>query len=229
MKVFSVSSQPLSYHRANKLRLSAERLGLDVTVNAYPDFDWEGHVGHGAIIDWLELRADEEIILLTDLWDTFFTADANEITAKFEAMKTPILFSAEWCREGDFSYGPWTPGDTHWNAINGGALIGYCGALRSLFQDPQFWNREGAWNIQAAYRLWWVDHPAHATLDRRCEIFQSLYGRVCCLQLDRRRVYNRDTKTHPCHLHGHGGCYAELDRWWDRLNPAPTPQPWEAV
>lgn len=222
----SWSSRPFADSKCDLVRESCRRFGIPMEVSTIGNFDWQGRNSCRAMADWLAGIDQSEIVFLSDLWDTFFSGRADEIERKFLDYGKDILFSAEAPPlNDDGSWGPILLGPTRWNAINGGGLMGRAGALRAMFNDPTFWRPE-AHNNQVAYRYWHADHLEISTLDYYCRVWQCIYdhgGRERSiddvLAIRDGRIYNSETDSFPCQVHGHGGQHRRLRLWGSMIFP----------
>jgi len=169
----------------------------------------------------------DTIVLLTDAWDTFFCCGLDEIREKFLAFQRDIVFSMETnlFPVEVTRFGPIPPSPTSWRFINGGQIIGRAGALYNLFTRPDFWRRGECWCNQEAYNRWWILHPdaTDFALDFHCQIFCAIWGggqnaiRVRHHK-DVRRLYNTETDSYPCSIHGNGAHAIEASNFWRLMN-----------
>lgn len=227
----SWSSRPFTDPKCNIVRESCRRFNIPMEVSVVDNFDWEGRNGCQAMTTWLAGIDPKEIVFFSDLWDVFFCGPASDIERAFLDYGKPVLFSAESPPiNDDGSWGPIAPGPTRWHAINGGGMMGYAGYLLAMLNDPTFW-RPAAHNNQVAYRYWHADNPDISTLDYYCRVWQCIYehggrGRSIddALAIRDRRLYNSETDSYPCQMHGHGRQYRRLKLWWFQI-PIPATAP----
>ena len=109
---------------------------------------------------------------------------------------------------------------TRWRYTNGGGLLGHAVVIRQFYQDvwidtdpPEPCERSN----QHATNLHVIRCPEDfdGKLDHYCEVFQTLaYEGWKSLEVRDGRVYNRETDSYPCIVHGQGG-HAEIAmRFW---------------
>ena len=95
MKVISVSSKTFDCDECRLLRASCQRFNVSVDVFTCENFDWEGRAALNVLRLQLALMPHDEIVLLTDLWDTFVCCGLDEIERKYLAFDSPIVFGCE--------------------------------------------------------------------------------------------------------------------------------------
>jgi hypothetical protein len=197
------------------------------------NFNHDGNDTWWRLLKVLEHQATDEIVLVTDAWDVFFTTGLEQIEQAFLEFNSPIVFAMETNlfppEVAGFGTLPEAP--TRWRYINGGQIIGRAGVLLDLFNEPDFWPKPLCWCNQSAYNRWWINHPDSKdfALDFYCRLFCNLYDNhkmerpvldaieVHCTT-EGKRLYNNETKTHPCSFHGNGGWAPAAAKLWRMIS-----------
>ncbi|MCK9570794.1 hypothetical protein M0R72_17725 [Candidatus Pacearchaeota archaeon] len=210
-----------------KYGIQGENFTLGCTFNHNGDDTW------WRLLKALEAHPSNEVVLVSDAWDVFFTTGLEAIERTFLSFDAPIVFAME---TNLFPpeiprFGPLPEAPTRWRYINGGQIIGRAGALLNLFNTPDFWPRELCWCNQEAYNRWWILHPDSKdfALDFHCKLFCNLYDNH---KMDRpvldaievrelygvKHLYNNETETYPCSFHGNGGWGPTAAKLWRMIS-----------
>lgn len=165
-----------------------------------------------------------ELVLLTDAWDVCFLAGIDEIEQKFDSFGAQVVFGMEankWPPTQLDMVGKFPEAPTRFRYINGGVLLGYANSILDLYHK--------CWRHNSDNNQYWLNRNlilnpelAHSC-DYHCEIFQCLYPSpgetmpIDLLEIRETRLYNNETHSLPCLLHGNGG-YAEVAmKLWEKM------------
>ncbi len=218
----------------NLLRLSCaiNKLHLDVLVpNKATQFN--NRTKDELLLDYISDEEENEIILFTDGSDVVLAATEDEIISKFERFESDLVFSAEmFCwPDNDLAHLYEQKADTPYNFLNSGGFIGKAGVIKQFLNDNDYEIERFPWSNQYSWTKRYLKNTQLIKLDNYCSIFCALnplsgesellnknYAEAFKLknkwfsdniQINHERMYNKITKTHPCHLHFNGSakCY----------------------
>lgn len=141
------------------------------------------------------LRNDEEIILVSDIYDVIMMKTTFNILNIFNEMNIPILFSAEKICWPDTSLKNKHPTTKSiYKYLNSGGFIGHVKYLKEIFINNSFDNI----NDDQLYFQQVFFKNKNITLDYECKIFQSFDKDVLYKTLN------------SCHFHGNGDSSIKL-------------------
>ena len=149
----------------------------------------------------INIRCDEEIILVTDTYDVVFCNNPVNILKKFNEHETEILFSAETeCWPDNQLKTKYPSSNSKYKYLNSGGFIGKVKHVKKMLlknlkdeeDDQLYYTKEFLFNKDLKIKL-----------DYDCTIFQTTDYND--LSIDFKFIYNKTTNTHPCHFHGNGG------------------------
>lgn len=133
------------------------------------------------LMKYLDSLDNEETILVTDAYDTFFLSEENEIIEKFKKFNRDIVFSAEMnCWPISEFSNRYPKSESRFKYLNGGAFIAKKGALMDCISsyyknaldrvDSDF--PDYKWSNQIIWTLIYLTSDC-IDLDNNCEIFYS--------------------------------------------------------
>ena len=232
VRALTLATEPRGYYPL--LLRSARAFGYELTTLCWGE-EWPGMAGKMILFrEELAGYDPDLLVMLVDAYDVVFAAPARETEQIFEEMRLPYLLSGQ-------RYFPSTPSMRHLSdEVMGiehpgdfrrmveeapygrpcmGALMGRSGALFEVFSRLVAIEDElDTGNDQILMNLFLERHPEAAHVDRRCQIFQSLWRtrghlptkgafhpsdpRSDVSVLPSGRVENRLTGTHPQVIHG---------------------------
>ncbi|HUX14867.1 MAG TPA: hypothetical protein VMW52_00245 [Phycisphaerae bacterium] len=233
MRFITLSNRPMDddadssiRRQPRMLRESAAAFGVPLE-NICPlgaAHDWTGGARRAMVLDYLAGVDDEEPVLLTDAWDSFFAGTPEEMEAAFRGLGAAVAIQTEcnlWPVEtAHLMRHP--PAPTRFQYACGGGWCGFAGALRAMFTAADFWPPWACCD-QAAFDDWLCRHDT-ARLDYHCRLFQCMYddgtsgpplGGV--FRVEGGRMRNIETDSFPLVWHGGGGFAVEAARLWEKL------------
>lgn len=178
MKVVTILSNPDAEGFTQFLKPSCDYYNLDLIV-LQTEAKYTGHrLKDALLLKFLPKISKNEIILFTDGHDTAFMAGEDEILQKFEAFKSPLVFSAEvncWpTAELEKSY-PTSP--YHFKYLNSGGFIGKAGFIIELYKKNPLFSRglgtEFQWSNQYFWHHVYLKNRDTIKLDHTCELFYN--------------------------------------------------------
>ena len=196
--------------KADKLFTSARKQGLKID-NLGKGVKWEGGTmkgqggGHkiNLVKEFIQDKADHDIILFLDGYDTFLTDHIDEIILRYIEYSKKLIFSSErfcWPDEGLASDLRAKNADQNYpyQYLNSGMYIGRVDELKKLFDAPIENHEDDQLYVQKQY------------LKGECDIVCDLEGYMFCThepQISKRngQLYNPVTKCYSCAYHGNGG------------------------
>jgi len=205
--------------KTSKLMTSATMNGINVT-NLGLGQEWTGgnmdKPGGGMKIrllrDYLQTVKSHEIVVFTDAYDVFYTADLDTIARRFLDFKVDILFSAEKHIWPDKSLADKFPEQTtEYRFLNSGTFVGTAGAIRSLLTKEL----EDTDDDQLYYQKCFLENKDDSSqitvsmaLDTEQYIFTTYDEQT---EVRGNQVYNPKTQCFGCVYHGNGGEEAKKD------------------
>lgn len=181
MEIICVTTDENHYGLRNFLIPSCKFHNLNLKVITYEN-DYKSHrIKDIALHKYLQNINDDEIILLTDAFDTMFVSGEREILSKYLQINSPIVFSAEIVCYPDHSLAslyPRSNSATHFKYLNSGGFIGQCGSIRDLI-EKYYLNQEidlskYQWSNQHVWHQIYLKEQNHIKLDHNSEIFYTL-------------------------------------------------------
>jgi hypothetical protein len=230
MKVLTVINDEKN-HYFNLLRLSCALNGLQLVALVSSDnMFYSRRIKDDLLKDYLLDEPNDEIILFTDGIDAVFTASEAEILSKFYQFNSDLVFSAELGCWPDKSLAEFYKSDdsSPFKYLNSGGFIGKIGLIKELIEDNSF--DLGNFDNSNQY-LWtkrYFKNINKIVIDRQCEIFCAFFKDLneenSDLQntskseefknyklwfdqnflIEKNRIFNKITKTWPCHAHFNG-------------------------
>ncbi len=135
------------------------------------------------------MRNDNEIVLISDVFDVILMATAEEILKRFKEMNVSILFSAEmvcWPDKSLLNKFPNT--DSKYKYLNSGGFIGKVKYLKEIFINNNF---DNIYDDQLYFQEVFFKNK-NIVLDYKCKIFQTFDINILHSNID------------SCHFHGNG-------------------------
>ena len=190
-------------HSANKFDVKLNNLGKGV--------EWEGGTMEGQggghkinlVKEFIQDKADHDIILFLDGYDTFLTDYTDEIISRYIEFSHNIVFSSErFCwpdeRHGSELKALNTDQSTPYQYLNSGMYIGRVDELKKLFSAPIENYDDDQLYVQQQY------------LKGECDIVCDVEGYMFTThepQISKRKgqLFNPVTNCYSCAYHGNGG------------------------
>jgi hypothetical protein len=133
------------------------------------------------LLNYLESECNDELIFVTDAYDTFFLADGKEIVKKYEKFNNDIVFSAEMSCWPDSSLADEYPQtNSPFKYLNSGGFIGKAKSIHNCLsnyyeetanmQDSD--SRAYLWSNQIIWTRIFLK-TGKIALDTNCEIFYT--------------------------------------------------------
>lgn len=171
-----------------------------------------------AMKEVLEFIPEEDVVCFIDAYDVLCFTHANEILEKFRSYQRDLVVSSElncFPVENQERYRQLpSPNNTKskYQYVNSGGYIGYCGAIKRMFQwktdneIEEMCRLGGDQQYVTQYYLEFAqDESVRIGLDTHQCIFQSMY-KVSCRSFAwfDGRLYNHVLRTYPCFAHFNG-------------------------
>lgn len=173
MKVITVISDPTeSGYELLKLSCAINKLSL-VTLVCHQEKFSSNRKKDALLSKYLQTLDEQEIILFTDGYDSFFLADEKEILEKYKNSSDRILFSAEMNCYPDTNLEKFYPAvNTPYRFLNSGGFIGKAGAIKEMFlKDLSGEEDKFRYSNQYLWSLRFIQFPQYISLDTQCDIF----------------------------------------------------------
>ena len=204
MKVITVISDTTeSGYEFLKLSCAINKLSLVTLVCNQKKFS-SNRVKDALLFKYLLTLDEQELILFTDGYDSFFLADEKEILEKYDNLNACILFSAEMNCYPDTNLEKYYPTvNTPYRFLNSGGFIGKVGMVKDmLLKDLPGSEDKFGYSNQYLWALRFIQFPQYISLDTQCDIF-------CTFSSD----ISKDilTETDPVNLATH---YQKMDDWF---------------
>lgn len=235
MKAITCSNRPLEDDSDLSIRRqpwmfreSCQRFGWEFENLALGiKHEWTGAPWLSLFIYWLRHQDPAEVVLYLDCWDSFLCATPAEVENRFRIQPHPILFAGEvnyypdYCKE----WAAYPVGVSRWRYANGGGWMGYAGDLLAMYTDHRFWPAAANCN-QAAFHHWIINQYSPCMVDSACSLFQCLYHSAAdnppppvmdALVVHNGCVFNTETESWPCAVHGNGGRAMEAVQLWRQI------------
>jgi len=196
--------------KANKLIHSANQFDVKLN-NLGKGVKWEGGTMEGQggghkinlVKEFIQDKADHDVILFLDGYDTFLTDYTDEIISRYIEFSHNIVFSSErFCwpdeRHGSELKALNTNQNTPYQYLNSGVYIGRIGELKKLFADPIENYEDDQLYVQKQL------------LRGECDIVCDVEGYMFSThepQITKKngQLFNPITKCYTCAYHGNGG------------------------
>ena len=211
-------------HSANQFDVKLNNLGKGV--------EWEGGTMEGQggghkinlVKEFIQDKADHDVILFLDGYDTFLTDHTDEIISRYIQFFHKLVFSSErFCwpdeRHGSELKALNTDQSTPYQYLNSGMYIGRVDELKKLFAEPLENYDDDQLYVQKQY------------LKGECDIVCDVEGYMFTthepqITKTNGQLYNPVTNCYSCAYHGNGGDDAKvvLDGIYQRFfgNPVIT-------
>lgn len=212
--VFTIASDASKVARLLK---TATWSGLHIEVIQLPR--WRGFTDKiYAMKEVLEFIPEEDVVCFIDAYDVLCFTHANEILEKFRSYQCNLVLSSElncFPVENQERYQPLLgigTSKSKYQYVNSGGYIGYCGAIKRMFQwktddeIEEICRLGGDQQYVTQYYLEFAqDESVRIGLDTHQCIFQSMY-KVSCRSFAwfDGRLYNHVLRTYPCFAHFNG-------------------------
>lgn len=154
---------------------------------------------------------DDQVILYTDSFDTYFLADQEEILNKFKSFNADIVFGHEKNCWPNLKDEPkfYPNGDF----INAGVYIGINSKIRKLMEYCIHLNHLRFYDDQHAFLILTklMREGIKVEVDLNCELVFNLDVNVLNQYTKSNdRIVNVNTNIKPCILHANGGTYEKM-------------------
>ncbi|RLB60631.1 MAG: hypothetical protein DRH08_15105 [Deltaproteobacteria bacterium] len=245
MKVLTTITDNENYHYNKFLKASCEHHNLElvplltdkrITTNFMDrmlgrvigrpcGFQYKDQV----VLNYLEKLPDNEIVFLTDGYDTAFLCGVDEIMRKWEKFNAPLVISAEVnCRPDKALKDSYPRSSVPAPYLNSGGIIGHVDVLRETHQKVREINCRGpyAWSNQYRWTRFFLENPDLIKLDHQSEIFFCAasppdkrtwdpgYWETNLFDGERIRL---EHGARPCQLHFNGPVVTVMDEVMSRL------------
>ena len=132
------------------------------------------------LFEYLQKINNNEIVLLTDAFDTMFISDEQEILSKYYEFNSPIVFSSEIVCYPDSTLGSKYPPlpNSHFKYLNSGGFIGKAETIMNLME--KYYSNDlidlenFGWSNQHVWHQIYLKEQDVIKLDTKCEIFYTL-------------------------------------------------------
>ena len=204
---------------------SARKYGIDI-VNVGTNIEWEGTdmsaLGGGMKInlmkDYVEHLHDDDIVLFTDGYDTFYADDLETITERFLEFDKEIVFSGElYCYPHAQLANEFPNAITRFKYINSGTYIGRVKELKKLYNHEKIEH----WDDDQLYvHKCFLYGDFDIAIDYECYIFQTHFEGTIKLG---DQLNNPETRCCSCIYHGNGGenTKAKFLELYNEFHPTP--------
>jgi hypothetical protein len=212
--VFTIASDASKVVRLLK---TATWSGLHIEVIQLPQWcDFSDKIF--AMKDVLEFIPEEDVVCFIDAYDVLCFTHANEILEKFRSYQCNLIVSSELnCfpveNKEQYQCLPPIVGTTSkYQYVNSGGYIGYCGAIKRMFQwktdadIEEICRLGGDQQYMTQYYLEFAqDESVRIGLDIHQSIFQSMYKvSLRSFAWFEGRLYNHVLRSYPCFAHFNG-------------------------
>jgi hypothetical protein len=169
---------------------------------------------------------DEDVIMLVDFRDTFFTGDTDHILDKFNSTDGDFIISGEQVCWPDKDLEKYYDSNLHFPYVNSGGIIGYAGAwkhimfnyMKTVHEQPIGKQWDKYWYCdQYHYTCLYLNYPGLITVDWKTEFFFVLNwdedrgATDQHLELKDGRMRNKIHDTYPLVFHEPGAQFDRLD------------------
>ena len=181
---------------------------FDINVkNLGHGVDWQGNsmnnMGGGHKINlvkpYLETLPEDDIVLFTDGYDTFFSSDLDEILKRYFEFKKEIVIGAEKYCWPDESLSNQFDLTQDYPYLNSGTYIGTVRELKRILSKPIQDNDDDQLYLQLQY----LQGNYSVGLDHGQYIFMTMDEEN--LVIKNGDTYNSKVRTYGCLVHGNGG------------------------
>jgi len=235
LHVYTVSTAPLAEVPLSKrarpdiMLASAAAFGVDLHVELTPAVGTSRmrHKIVGARVV-LERLPPDDILLMSDGWDVFFSGNAAGILEEYRKLDSPVVISGEcrlFPRLDEFANYPEAP--TKYRYCNSGGIIGTVREYRELhdhYLATERWDPD--WGCQRLWHSAFLARPDLLAIDYQCRIFQTLAQPdngtppTADLHFVDGRIHNRDTGSTPYLVHGNGPRTQLAVQLWEKQKAA---------
>lgn len=216
---------PINFHsftvgtdvsKTEKLLKSAQKNNIQI-INLGENVTWRGgNISEGTgggqkinlLFNYLENKYinDEDIILFVDGYDVLINDSEKTIVERFLSFNADILFAAEKVCWPDRSLENKFNSHTPYKFLNSGCFIGYKWALRRFIESEINDSDDDQLFYQKKYLQGWDPYLLKVSLDKENYIFQCVNSSIENIKLlENGQLFNNETNTCPCILHGNGG------------------------
>lgn len=225
MKFTTVASN--DHPGLTRLLKSCEHFGVEMNVLGYN----KPYYGNGTrvqyITEFLKSLDPNEIVLLTDAYDSFLVRDPSTLEEDFKKFDKPLIFSCEdnyyYRIQGVphlfenryylYKYPKSQSRFKKYRFLNGGGYMGYAYSILELFEKAGF--KAKMRSDQVILHRYLINKPGHISLDYNHEIFTN-YGKFA--QPDRFTVEddvltNNATGSHPYIFHFPGDKHRGMEEY----------------
>ena len=179
------------------------------------DTDWNGgNMANGPgggqkinlLLDTLNKLNESQLVLVTDSYDVIMASNTKEIIDKYKSFNKSIVFATEstcWPDKHIANKFPRINGKKNLY-LNSGGFIGDVASIKKIVASVPGNSDDQRWYTQMFLSDKGKDIMA---LDYDCKIFQCLNDAETELEINyaKSRIYNKNTNTYPCQIHGNGG------------------------
>ena len=182
---------------------SCRRLGVEYTNILSHEWKGSDMTGPGGgqklneLKKFMEPLPDHDVILFTDAFDVFFVRGLEDIIGRYLGFRKEIVFSAEKSLWPDSSL-RFPPSHTKHRYLNSGTFIGRVGELKRMLR----WDITDSCDDQLYLQKMFLSGSFDAVLDVEAYIFQT-HDEATVVKNG--KLYNPETRCHPCIYHGNGG------------------------
>ncbi len=190
------------------------------------------------LMGYLEGLNNDELIFFTDGYDALFLAGENEILTKFKHFNKGIVFSTETNCWPDKNLANQYPklNSSNYKYLNSGGFIGKVGLIKELLSDRCFTSDKFQKSNQYLWAKMFLENQNIIGLDTSCDIFCTFSPEIGAaylpkegnndyynyyvfmhewfrdnFQIDKSRIFNKTSKTWPCHAHFNGDSKVLID------------------
>ena len=234
LKIVTVVTNKNADGLIHLLKPSCAFFNLNLTVLEIKPKNYHNHKCKDLILyKYLSSKGDDEIIFFTDGYDTMFLCPEEEILAKYDITGKEILFSAEINCWPDIKLAVKYPETKSlFKYLCSGGFIGKAGYIKKKIEEKL--ETDSIQKYPYSNQIYWTEQflrdQANIALDTHCQIFLPLSSEIDMFFLQKsegeenfnqyleqkvkwfnnhfsfkqKRIYIKDTKTLPCHVHTNG-------------------------
>ena len=237
MKVITVISDEEN-HGFFLLKLSCASNDLELTTLVLTKKHFQtNRLKDSLLSDYLEEINSDELILFTDGYDAVFLTGENEMIDKYRRFNKDLVFSTETNCWPDKNLAPLYPEtDSPYKYLNSGGFLGKAGLIKELLNDSSYRSDKFERSNQYLWAQVFLKNQNLIGMDTYCDIFCSFSPEVGAAHLPKEqdnnyyeyytfmrkwfqdnflienaRIFNRTTKTWPCHAHFNGDSKVLMD------------------
>lgn len=238
MKVITVISDEEN-HGFFLLKLSCSINNLELITLVFTKKHFETNRLKDSLLgNYLEEVNSDELILFTDGYDAVFLTDENEIIDKYKRFNKDLVFSTETNCWPDKNLVPLYPetNSSPYKYLNSGGFIGKAGLVKEFLSDSSYRSDKFERSNQYLWTKIFLKNQSIISLDTSCAIFSSFSPEIGTAHLPKQndnnyyeyyhfmrnwfqdnflienaRIFNKTTKTWPCHAHFNGDSKVLMD------------------